>query len=186
MVDDELIVIESILAVPQPGAAERIDSVADVHEVLEELRSDVFIRRLLQREFQRHGKHGEAERCHPRRAVRLVEAAATGQRVRSIKHPDVIQSEESAAEDVSSLDILAVHPPGEIQQQLLECPLQEKQVPLALLVRDLVNPPHRPGMHGWVHIREIPLVRRELPVRVHVPLAKQEQKLLLREIRIDR
>lgn len=116
VVDNELIVIETILAVPQTGAAEGVDGIADIHIVLEELGSDVFIRRFFQCEFQRHDQHHLAKRCHPRRAVRLVQMPATGKSLRAIEDPDVVQAKESATENMAAFDVLAVHPPGEVKQ----------------------------------------------------------------------
>ncbi len=43
VVDDELVVVEAVLLVPESGAAERVDGVGDVDEVLEELRGDVLV-----------------------------------------------------------------------------------------------------------------------------------------------
>ena len=53
----------------------------------------------------------------------------------------------------------------------------------ALLV-DLVDAPRGPRVDGRVHVRELPLVRGELPVRVHVPLAQEEDELALGEVRV--
>ncbi len=50
---------------------------------------------------------------------------------------------------------------------------------------DLVDPPRCPRVHGRVHVVERPLVRGQLSVRVHVPLAAEEEQLLLRELGID-
>ena len=83
--------------------------------------------------------------------------------------------------------VLAVHPPGEVQHQLVEDALQEVAVALpapALLV-DLVDPPGGPGMDGRVHVAELPLVGRHLAVRVHVPFARQQDELRLGELGID-
>ena len=44
----------------------------------------------------------------------------------------------------------------------------------------------RPRVNRRVHVIERELVRRQLPVRVHVPLAEQQQQLALREFRVDR
>ena len=54
-----------------------------------------------------------------------------------------------------------------------------------LLLVDLVDAPRRPGVHRRIHIAERPLVRGQLPVGVHVPLAQQQHELLLREVGID-
>ncbi len=63
---------------------------------------------------------------------------------------------------------------------------EEEQVAVALVVGDLVDPPDGPGVDRRIDVGEVPLVGRELAVRVHVPLAQQQQELVFREVRIDR
>ena len=48
-----------------------------------------------------------------------------GSGLRAVEHADVVQPEEPAAEDVVARGVLAVHPPGEIHEQLVEDPLEE-------------------------------------------------------------
>src|SRR6266536_5692352 len=68
----------------------------------------------------------------------------------------------------------------------MEYPLQERQITLAAaLLLDLVDAPGRPGQHRWVDIAEGPLVGRDLAVWVLVPLAAQQNQLLLGELRVD-
>jgi hypothetical protein len=98
-----------------------------------------------------------------------VEFSAVGQGVGAIEDPDVVEPEEAAAEDVAAFDVLSVDPPGEVQQQLLEAAFEEEQVAAALGIGDLVNAPDGPGVDRRVDVGEIPLVSRELAVRVHVP-----------------
>ena len=50
---------------------------------------------------------------------------------------------------------------------------------------DLVHAPGGPGVHRGVDVAEGPLVGRELAVRVHVPLAKEQDELVLGEVRVD-
>ena len=50
---------------------------------------------------------------------------------------------------------------------------------------DLVDPPRGPGVDRRIDVRERPLVGRQLPVRVHVPLAGEQDQLPLGEFRID-
>ena len=51
--------------------------------------------------------------------------AAAGKRVGAVEDPDIIEAEEAAAEDVAALDVLAIYPPGEVEQQFLECSLEK-------------------------------------------------------------
>ena len=47
------------------------------------------------------------------------------QRRVAVEHGDVVQAQEAAVEDVAILRVLAIDPPGEIQQQFVEHSLQE-------------------------------------------------------------
>ena len=105
----------------------------------------------------------------------------------AIEDADVVETEKAALEDVAALGVLAVHPPGEVQHQLVEDALEKLEIALvaALLSVDLKDAPRGPGVHRRVHVAERPLVGGKLPVRVHVPLAREQHELLLRELRID-
>ena len=115
-----MVVIEAIGFVPQAGAPERVHGIGDLHEVFEELRRHVFIRRAdfaaVVRQFERDAQHGSAVKRHPRRAVGLLQGPARRQRFGSVEHADVIKTEESAGKQVFTMGILTVHPPGEIKQ----------------------------------------------------------------------
>jgi hypothetical protein len=68
----------------------------------------------------------------------------------------------------------------------VENPLEKVAVALALpLHLEFVHTPRGPGVYRRIDIAECPLVRRQLPVRVHVPLARHEQQLFLSELGID-
>ena len=82
--------------------------------------------------------------------------------------------------------VLAVHPPGEVEQQLVEDALEEGAVGhAAALLVDLVNAPGGPGVHRRIDVAERPLVGRQLAVGMHVPFAQQQDELLLGELGID-
>ena len=51
-----------------------------------------------------------------------------GSGVDAIEDADVVEAEEAALEDVVALGVLAVDPPGEVEQQLLEDALEEDAV----------------------------------------------------------
>ena len=65
-------------------------------------------------------EHVLAEERHPGRAVGLLEVAAGRQRRAAIEDADVVEPEEAALEDVVAGAILAIDPPGEVEQQLVE------------------------------------------------------------------
>ena len=129
--DQKLIVIKAVLLVPQPVAADGVHRVDDLHEMLEELRRDVFVSRVGERQFARHRKHRRAVKRHPCGAIRLGERLPARQRPRTVEEPDVIEAEKAAGEDVAPLDVLAIDPPGEVEQQLLETALEKECVAAA-------------------------------------------------------
>ena len=66
-------------------------------------------------------------------AIQLVPSAwsmiaAGRQRRAAVEHADVVEAEEAALEDVAALGVLAVDPPGEVEQQLVEDALEEREV----------------------------------------------------------
>ena len=68
-------------------------------------------------------------------------------------------------------------------KQLVEDLLEELAVaPAARASLDLVHAQRRPRVHGRIHVAERPLVRRDLAVRVHVPLAQEQDELRLGEV----
>ncbi len=179
------VVVETVDVVPQTVAADLVHRVADADEMLEELAGDVFVRVVLLRELDGDAEHRHAIERHPRGAVRLQELRAAGQRSRAVEDPDVVEPEESAGEQVVPVGVLAVHPPGEVQQELVERPCQELAVTFPSLARHLVDAPACPSVHRRVHVAELELVGGNRAVRRHVPLAQEEQQLVLRELRID-
>ena len=184
----ESVVEEAVLLVPEldARAADVAHGVRDVDEVLQELGRHVLVGRVVLGQLERDRQHVETEHPDPRGGVGLLEVPAGRERGRPVEHADVVEAEEAALEDVLPLGVLAVHPPGEVEQQLLEDPLEEPSVGDASdPLLDLVDAPGRPGVDRWVDVAEGPLVGGDLAVRVHVPLAEEEDQLLLREVRVD-
>ena len=180
-VDVHLVVVEAVLLVPQPRAADGIHGVGDVDEVLEELGRDVLRSRIEPRQLQGHGEHRGAVERHPGGAVRLLQEAAVGKRPGAVENADVVQPQEAAREQVLAAGVLAIDPPGEIDQQLLEGAGEKTPVALAPRRGHLVDPPAGPGMDRRIDVAQVELVGRDLPVGVHVPLAQQERELVLGE-----
>src|SRR2546429_9670692 len=85
-----------------------------------------------------------------------------------------------------SLGVLAIDPPREVEEQLVEHLLQE--LAIALSTPPALDPVHaerRPRVHRWVDVAERPLVGGDLAVRMPVPLPEEEDQLRLREIGIE-
>src|SRR4029077_13021770 len=98
---------------------------------------------------------------------------------RAVEDADVVETEEPAGEEVLAFGVLAIHPPREVEQQLLKRPLEEQAIALPSRAGHLVDAPARPRVYGRVDVAEGELVRRNLSVGVHVPLAQQQHELLL-------
>ena len=173
----DAIVEEPVLLVPQP-----IHRGGDRGEMLEELGRDVLVGPVMVGEAERHLEHVEAVFRHPRGAVGLLEHAPAGQRRRAVEGSDVVEPEKPALEHVVAERVLAVHPPGEIDQELVEDAREEVEVLAA------VDPEHRqrrPGVNRRIDVGKVPFVGGKLAVRIRVPFAEQEQHLMLRRRRID-
>ena len=105
-------------------------------EVLEEFESDVLIRRIVIGEDERDFKHVEAIFRHPGGGVGLLEDFAPGQQFRSIERPDIVEAKEAAFKYVVARGVVPIDPPGEINQELLECPRQKIEVGAAVDFED--------------------------------------------------
>src|SRR5208282_6773341 len=103
----------------------------NVKEVLEELDDHVLGSVVVGEEFNCQLRHVLAEQCHPCRTVRLLQGASGGQRCAPIENPDVVEAEETTFENILPKPVLAIHPPGEVQQKLFESPLEESGIGFA-------------------------------------------------------
>ena len=134
-------------------------------------------------ELHRELRHVLAEEGHPGRAVRLLQVAAGGQRGAAVEDADVVEAEEAALEHVLAEPVLAVHPPGEVQQQLVERRLEELHVRLAAQgLLGAVEEERRQGVDRGVHVAEVPLVGGHLAAGVQVDPAEHQLHLLLGEV----
>src|SRR4051794_23811368 len=97
------------------------------------------------------------------------------QRRTAVEDADVIESEEAAAKDVLAAGVFAVHPPGEIDHQLLKDALEEFEVacPFELLL-GFVNENRSPGMYGRVHVSEVPFVCRNLSAGMKIVVPQHQ------------
>src|SRR5256885_34483 len=108
----------------------------------------------------------------------MTSSSKTSTAKRGIR-PTIERMPRGMTEQVLAVDVLAVHPPGEIDRQLLKDARQEQAIALAGPPRDLVDAPAGPGVNWGIHVGQGPLIGRQLTVGVHVPLAQQKHELLL-------
>src|SRR3954470_13624720 len=98
--------------------------------------------------------------------------APGGQRGAAVEDPDVIQAEEPPLEDVLPGAVLAIDPPGEVHEQLLETALEPLLVSLAAAIfLQAVGEDRGPGVDRRIDVAKIPLVGGNLAIGVHVLLA---------------
>ena len=183
------IVIEFVLLVPQadPVAADIGHGFGNIEEVLEKFGSDVFVDMVGERQLERNAHQVERVHRHPRSAVGLVDVTPARQRFVPVEYADVVEPQEPALENISALDILAVDPPGEVEHQLVEDTFEKIPVALAasVLPVDFIDTPRRPGVHRRIDVAECPFIGGQLAIGVHIPVARQQQQLVLGEARID-
>ena len=180
------VVVEAVVLVPENGVAvRRVEGDRDPLEMRDELERHVGVGRVALGQLDGDLQHPLAVERHPRRAVRLLEGPAAGQRRRAVEDADVVESEEPALEEVAVVGVLAVHPPREVRQQPAEDAGQELVVALAPDLRlALVDVQRGPRGDGRVDVAEVPFVRRDLAVRMQVSGAEQELDLLFGEVDI--
>ena len=117
----------------------------------------------------------------------MLDDPAVGQvRIAAVEYANVIHAEEAALEYTIAVFIFLVHPPGEVEQQLVKDLFQKLAIAHGIFHERLrfVYAPRSPRVHGRIDIAERPLVSRHLPVGVHVPLLGEQQQLLLGKFRI--
>src|SRR5713226_10471243 len=154
--------------------------------MLEEFAGDIFVSRIFFGQFQSDCQHVQAIHAHPTGAVRLLEVPSRGEWRGTVKDSNVVEAEKSALKNVCSVGILAVHPPGKIQEQLVKDFFEESTVGYtAHAPLDFVDAPGGPCMNGRIHIAKGPFIGRQLTIRMHIPFAQKKNELLLGKIRID-
>jgi hypothetical protein len=151
-----------------------------------ELQRHVGVDRIVLGELSCDLKHPLAVERHPRGAVGLLERATARQRRGAIEDADVVQPQETALEEVAVVRVLAIDPPGEVRHQPAEHSCQELAVALAPdLSLALIHIQRSPGGHRRVDVTKVPLVRRDLAVRVHIPSTEQELHLFFGEVDVN-
>ena len=175
------VVPEAVSVVPGLG-----HGIGDAQEVFEQLGGRILVDGVVLGQLQGNLQQRQTVGAHPGGAVRLVDVPAGGQHRAAVEHADVVHSQEPALEHVVALFVLAIDPPGEVQQQLVKHPFQKRAIRGAgHAAVDLVDAPRGPGVDRRVDVAERPLVGGELAVWMHVPLAGHQFQLPFGEVGID-
>ncbi len=118
----QYVIEEAVFAVPQLDflAADVVHGATDIDEMFEEFAGHVFIGPIVPRKLQRNRQHVEAIHAHPAGGVRLFDVAAGRQGCAPVEHPDIVEPEEASLEDVLSIGVFAIDPPGKVQEELVE------------------------------------------------------------------
>src|SRR5258708_3169672 len=123
--------------------------------MLEELRGNILVRHIVSGKLQGDLEHVQAEHRHPTCAIGLLQRISVRQNAVAIEHANVIKPQETTLEYVVAVLVLPVHPPCEVQKQLVENLLQELNVAdTGLATFDGVDAPGGPGMHQRVYVSE--------------------------------
>src|SRR5215469_7713564 len=101
--------------------------------MLEKLDAHVYVGWSDERQLHTDFEHVLAKDRHPGGAVRLLQIAAGRQRRAAVEDSDVVQSQEAALEGVVAGAVLAVHPPREVKNQLVEGAIEPFDVAAAML-----------------------------------------------------
>ena len=188
-VEMEHVVEELVLLVPQRHDldADAIERAGDVQEVLEELRRDVLVHGVVARQLQRDRQHAERVEAHPGRAVRLADVAGDRERRGPVERRRCCRARGTRPGRRCGPRVsLRLTHQVKLRSSFWKIRAEEVAVRLAVHAPvDLVDAQGRPGVDRRVDVRERPLVRGQLAVGMLVPLAGQQQQLVLGEVRVD-
>ena len=76
--------------------------------------------------------HGLGVEGHPRRAIGLLEPAAHLCRFSAVKNANIIETKEATLEHTIIICIFSIHPPGKVNQKLVEALFQPLMITLAM------------------------------------------------------
>src|SRR5262249_30806835 len=115
------VIEKSVLFIPHARISAGVNrGGSDRDKVLEESERHVGVSRILRCQFDGDFQHVKAAKCHPCRAICLLEITAGWQWSAAVEYTDIIQAEESPFEGVFAGPVLSIQPPREVQQQLLK------------------------------------------------------------------
>src|SRR6201993_2530658 len=93
--------------------------------MLEEFEGQAFIRFVCGRKLQGDAHEVKAEHAHPTSCVRLFEYSPARQLFAAVNDGDVVETEETTLENVVSRAVDLVHPPSEVDQELVKTLFKE-------------------------------------------------------------
>jgi len=159
----------------------------DIKKMLEKFGGNVFINTVMQRQFQSDSHQVKAIHRHPAGGVGLINVAAGWQWRAAVEYANIIQPQKATLKDVVVVVILAIDPPGEIDDQLVHDSLQKIQITDAAVgfAFRLINFQGCPGVYWRVNVIERPFIGGHLAVGMHIPNPGHQQDLVFGERRID-
>src|ERR1700752_1804513 len=121
------VVEETVLGIPHLVVicSDAVHRIGDPKELFEETKGDLFIHGVVLAENERDLQHVLAVESHPRRAIRLVDMAASGKFGAAVENANIVEAQEAASKNVAPLRIFSIDPPIEIQHQTLKGALQK-------------------------------------------------------------
>src|SRR6185295_15163495 len=159
---------------------------AHVDVMLKELRREALVDLVLLRKLERDSHQVQTEHPHPASRVALFENYSGRMLLAAIDHSDVIESKEAAFEKIVAFAVYFVHPPREVDHQLVKTLLEPGPIgaagPYAIHV---IDSPASPRVHRRIHIRELPFISRDLAVGMLKLLEQHQPKLLLGEFGVE-
>ena len=181
----EDVVVEAVVVVPQPHVPrpEARHGAGDAEEVLEELGRHHVPRRI-ERRTSRRRSSASSGRSTPSSSWRRTPPAASpgGSADERSNRPMLSMPRKPPSNRFEpSASLRFTHQP-KFSSSLPNTRVRKSWSRAAV---DAVDLPGRPRVHRRVHVAEGPLVRRQLTVGVHRPLAAQQQQLLLGRGRVD-
>src|SRR5215470_17972564 len=111
--ESQNVIEEAILFVPETAFNVRISAngTGNQEEMLHELFGRFRTGRRIRRQLHGYFEQGLSVQSHPGCTVSLLEVSSGRQRLAAVEDAYVVQSEKTALEYISTVDVLSVHPP---------------------------------------------------------------------------
>src|SRR5262249_32563577 len=119
-------------------------------------------------------------------AVGLLQVAPRGQRSAPVKHPDIVQTENPAFEEIVTVTIQPIQPPAKIQHQLAIDSFEELDISSAMQrLLGAMQKDRGPGVDRWISITKIPFIGWNLAGRMLIELLQHQVELVLGKIEVN-